>query len=140
MKDLLWQAIFPRRPKKPKHLRTGAKAERLAARFLRKQGLRILKRNLRLRFGEVDLLAREGDMLVVVEVKSLDDPAPGVYPEQSLRRDQRRRLARVGRRIAERYRLRDVPLRYDLVTVTFRPDGPVIRHHRDAFDARGNTR
>jgi putative endonuclease len=48
---------------------TGATAEALAARFLARHGLAILERNWRRRCGEIDLVARDGDVLVFVEVR-----------------------------------------------------------------------
>ncbi|MBL8437398.1 MAG: YraN family protein [Zoogloeaceae bacterium] len=47
----------------------GAQAEDLAAAFLTRQGLKVLARNVRCRGGEVDLIARDGDVLVFVEVR-----------------------------------------------------------------------
>ena len=47
----------------------GAQAEALAATFLRSKGLTIVARNVRSRFGEIDLVARDGDTLVFVEVR-----------------------------------------------------------------------
>lgn len=48
---------------------TGARAEALAADYLRAQGLAIVARNFRTRFGEIDLIARDRDVLVFVEVR-----------------------------------------------------------------------
>jgi putative endonuclease len=48
---------------------SGARAERLAAAFLTARGLTIVARNVRSRFGEIDLVARDGDTLVFVEVR-----------------------------------------------------------------------
>jgi putative endonuclease len=47
----------------------GADAESLAAAFLQLQGLALVERNYRCRFGEIDLIARDGDTLVFVEVR-----------------------------------------------------------------------
>lgn len=47
----------------------GAAAERLAERFLVARGLRLVERNYRCRFGEIDLVMREGETLVFVEVR-----------------------------------------------------------------------
>ena len=52
-----------------KRSEAGAKAEQLAADFLSARGLTILRRNVRTRFGELDLIARDGDTLVFVEVR-----------------------------------------------------------------------
>lgn len=51
------------------HLRTGAAAEALAAQYLQAHGLRILTRNFRVKGGEIDLVARDGQVLVFVEVR-----------------------------------------------------------------------
>jgi putative endonuclease len=48
---------------------SGARAEQLAAQFLQKRGLELLQHNYRCRHGEVDLIMRDGDMLVFVEVR-----------------------------------------------------------------------
>jgi putative endonuclease len=48
---------------------SGAQAERLAAAFLAARGLDVVARNVRSRFGEIDLIAREGATLVFVEVR-----------------------------------------------------------------------
>ena len=47
----------------------GAQAEALAARYLERQGLAIVARNVRSRFGEIDVIARDGETLVFVEVR-----------------------------------------------------------------------
>jgi putative endonuclease len=47
----------------------GAQAETLAARFLEARGLKLVERNWRSRFGELDLVLREGDTIVMVEVR-----------------------------------------------------------------------
>ena len=48
---------------------SGIAAEELAARYLATQGLRVVARNFRCRFGEIDLIAKDGDALVFVEVR-----------------------------------------------------------------------
>ncbi|MBP5618294.1 MAG: YraN family protein, partial [Clostridia bacterium] len=55
---------------------TGERGEKLAARYLRRKGYRILERNFQTRFGEIDLIARKGDQLVFVEVKTRAPGAP----------------------------------------------------------------
>ena len=53
----------------PERARAGAQAEALAARFLERQGLAIVARNVRSRLGEIDIVARDGGTLVFVEVR-----------------------------------------------------------------------
>lgn len=115
----------------------GARGERVAARHLRRLGLRIITRNYRTPQGEVDLVAREGGTLVFVEVKTRrrGEPAEAVTPEK------RRRLTLAALAFLKRHRLlnRDVPCRFDVVAVVW-PDGrgrPRIDHERGAFEATG---
>lgn len=75
--------------------RQGHAAENRAADFLRARGLAILQRNLRCRAGELDLIAREGDLLVFVEVRTRSDHRYG-GAVASVNRDKQRRLLRAA--------------------------------------------
>ncbi|MCE5180779.1 MAG: YraN family protein [Betaproteobacteria bacterium] len=55
----------------------GAEAEQLAAKFLQRQGLRLVETNYRCRFGEIDLICRDRDVLVFVEVRLREGEAFG---------------------------------------------------------------
>src|SRR5437016_14058692 len=73
-----WRNRFSRSKELPEHLRRGARGERLAGRFLRSHGYKILYRNFRARGGgEIDIVCRDGDMLVFVEVKTRGDETFG---------------------------------------------------------------
>ncbi|MCP5269497.1 MAG: YraN family protein [Zoogloeaceae bacterium] len=56
-------------PVKPKDTTDGARAEALAASFLQRHGLRVIEHNFRVRGGEIDLICRDGNSLVFVEVR-----------------------------------------------------------------------
>jgi len=111
----------------------GRFGEQLAVRHLEAAGLRILDRNWRCAEGEIDIVAVDGDTLVVCEVKTrtgtgFGDPAEAVVGAKAarLRRLALRWLAARGLGWRE--------LRFDVVTVVRRPDGdPVVRHLRGAF-------
>lgn len=120
-------------------LRTGRSAEEICARRLRRLGWQVLARNWRIRAGELDLVARAGQTLVVVEVKSThsdlragpERPALAVGPEKQrrLRRLAEAWLAGPGRGLS----VRDV--RFDVVGVRFDHDGEVAAydHIENAF-------
>lgn len=100
----------------------GLGAERTAERMLRREGLVILARNWRGAGGEIDLAALEGETLVFVEVKSRrekfrEDRVP-------VSRPQRRRIGRAARAFRDRFGVRHLPFRFDLVTVTGDPRRP----------------
>ena len=109
----------------------GRRGERAAARWLRREGLSILARRLRTRGGEIDLLARDGSTLVLVEVKSTRaTPSDG-----AVRRDPAVRVDHVKRRrlsTALRALLDSVgparPHRIDVVTVLFDGRRTTVRH------------
>ena len=114
-------------------LAAGRRGEDLAHRFLRKHGYTIVARNYRLSSGdaEADLIAREGEDLVIVEVKTraTDEYGP---PEQAVNPEKRRHLLRVAREYA---RKTDTPwehVRFDVVSIVLR-EPPEITVLRAAF-------
>lgn len=117
--------------------RLGAKGESAAARFLKRSGYRVLARNLRLSFGEADLvcLAPDRETIVIVEVKTRLATPGMIAPEVNITPQKQRKLAAIARRIAKDNAWTQRPLRIDAVAVEW-PLGqgsPVIRHHAGAI-------
>ena len=111
----------------------GPRGERLAAKFLKRLGYRILRRNWNSKFGEIDLIARDGDEVVFVEVKTRASRAWG-DPEEAVTPAKRRKLSRTAVEFVERHRLREYPLRFDIVAIVLPKDGdPEFEHFKDAF-------
>jgi putative endonuclease len=100
----------------------GRRGERFAERVLRRAGLTILARNWRAAGGELDLAALEGETLVFVEVKTRESGFSREHPPVS--RHQRRRIARAARAFRQRYGVRHLPFRFDLITVAGDPRRP----------------
>ena len=101
-------------------LASGRRAEDMAHRFLRRQGFIIVARNYRLAAGdaEADLIARDGDALVIVEVKSRASDEYGP-PERAIGEDKRRHLLRVAREYSRKSGTPWEKVRFDIVTVLF---------------------
>lgn len=99
-------------------LTLGRRGEDLAHRFLRRQGYIIVARNYRLASGEgeADLIAWEGDTLVIVEVKTRRDEDFGP-PERAVGPDKLAQLRRVARSYARKTETPWERVRSDLVTV-----------------------
>lgn len=115
----------------------GQHAESEAERYLRRKGYRILERNVRSPNGELDLVARSGDVLVFVEVKARRSSA---YGGASYAVDGRKqaRLVRLAAQYLVRHRLRAVPCRFDVVLCTGGTVGPnAIEHIENAFEVPG---
>lgn len=108
-----------------------------AARFLHRRGFRILARNLRLRLGEVDLIAWDGTTLVFVEVKTRRPGAPEP-PQGAVDARKQARLGRLARGYLARIRASAVRCRFDVVAVTGEPGGRArVEHLPAAFTVEG---
>ena len=111
--------------------RLGREAEDAAAAHLARAGLRVVERNVRFRHGEIDLVCRDRDILVFVEVKSLESSAP---PEDAVGFRKRQRIIRAAQTYISRHGLREAPCRFDILAVTsVSPRQPEFRLLRDAF-------
>ena len=105
----------------------GRAGEEAAARYLEGCGWRVLERNYRRGPGEVDIVARDGDCVVFVEVKTHGDPA---YLEWSVGPLKRHRIISASRRWLLAHPDSDSSyVRYDVVLV----GGGRVEHIRDAF-------
>ena len=116
----------------------GRKGERIAERFLKTSGHRILARNYSAPQGELDLVAqskRDGRILFV-EVKTRTSESVA-RAEQAVGREKQRHIIRTAQAYLKAKRIPDdTPLRFDVIAVIFAPDGkPEVRHTPDAFTA-----
>jgi len=118
----------------PEHLRAGLWGEEQAERFLKKLGWRILGRRVRLGRDELDLVARAGEVLVFVEVKTRGSEDFG-RPFDAVGRDKRRSLSRAAIHYLKRLRERPNYFRFDVLEVvgTREQGEPKIRHIENAF-------
>jgi putative endonuclease len=108
----------------PDHLRRGARGEKEACRFLRNHGYKILYRNFKTRGGgEIDIVCRDGDTLVFVEVKTRGDEEFG-RPFESIDRHKQLRVSKGGLAWLRLLDNPDVGFRFDVVEVLWPADGP----------------
>jgi putative endonuclease len=121
-----WRNRFSISPtkSKPEHLRRGARGENLACRFLRRHGYKILYRNFRgRRGGEIDIVCRDRDTLVFVEVKTRTSEEFG-RPIETLRSAQRERISRGGLAWLRLLDNPDILFRFDVVEVVLAENIP----------------
>lgn len=114
----------------------GEAGESLACRHLEGLGYRILARNFRCRSGEIDVIARDGDVTVFVEVKDRGGRSHGEGHE-SVTLGKRRRVVRAARLYAASHGLSEQPIRFDVVSIERGSGGDAIRHDQSAFDSDG---
>jgi len=124
----------PRPPYRSGH-GLGRRGEEAAARHLASRGLRILERGFRCRAGEIDIVARDGETLVFVEVKSRSSLACG-RPAEAVDLRKRRRLLSAASWYLLSHGGPDRPCRFDVVEVVEAPGGALrVGVLRDAFGA-----
>src|SRR5512136_950180 len=112
--SLVW---WPWKRKKPDHLRAGEWGEKLAVRLLERKSYRILGRRVRVgKHDELDIVARHGDVLVFVEVKTRKGEEFG-RPISSVHRFKRRVLSRAAIRYMKNLRSRPDYFRFDVVEI-----------------------
>jgi putative endonuclease len=131
----LWQKLKERlvRTPEPEHLRRGRLGERAARRHLRAQGLKFLTANFRSQRGEIDLVFRDRDCLVFVEVKTRSSE-DWTRPAAAVNKEKRRRLTRSALDYLRLLKNPEVKIRFDIVEVLL-SDGAVreVRHLPNTF-------
>ena len=115
---------------------SGRRAEELAAEFLRAQGFEILQRNYLRRLGELDVIARRADLLVIAEVRTRSSAAYGGAAASVDRRKQQRITRAAGALLQQRAELARLAVRFDVIVVSD-PHGaaPRIEWLQHAFAA-----
>jgi len=111
----------------------GALGEALAELFLKQRGFLILARNFRTPFGEIDLIAQEGETVVFIEVKSLY--SANLAPEESIGRRKKEHLKRAALAFLKEKGWLARLVRFDVVTIRFcqSTPGSRIEHLPDVF-------
>ena len=113
--------------------RTGEKGEELAAAYLTEAGYRIIERNYRCVFGEIDIVAEEGNTLVFVEVKSRRSESYG-DPQLAVGHQKQKKISKIALHYLSAKNLRHRPARFDVVAVKLLSEGCRIDLIRNAFE------
>ncbi len=99
------------------HLLRGQYGEKLAARFLQKQGLSIVAKNVRSRHGEIDLVAQDGSYIVFVEVRLRQKNAP-VSAAQSINTAKQKKWKLTAQDYLQKHYKQPPDCRFDAVLIT----------------------
>lgn len=113
------------------HNELGKLGEDLAVQYLTDKGYEILERNWRNIHKEIDIIAKDGDDLVIVEVKARQTDEYGEPDIAVTKRKQRMLIAAANAYILKNNL--DMSTRFDIISIVFRDGEPVIEHIEDAF-------
>jgi len=94
----------------------GNKGEAMAAEYLKRQGYKILERQFRTRFGEIDLVALSSGEIVFVEVKTRKSSAHG-FPEEVVTETKLHKLEIAAEHFLKKHALEGRPYRFDVVAI-----------------------
>jgi putative endonuclease len=129
-----WRSHFSLSKRSSDHLQRGARGEKLACRYLRHNGYKVLYRNFRgRRGGEIDIVCRHDDTLVFVEVKTRAREDFG-RPFEAVDREKQKRISRGGLAWLRLLDNPDILFRFDVVEVIIVPNAkPRLELIRNAF-------
>jgi putative endonuclease len=113
--------------------RLGNKGELLACGFIRNKGLQIVERNFKCRAGEIDIIAKDDNYIVIIEVRSATD-CSFHDPLDSFTPLKIRRLKRLALIWLDYHNKQDAFIRFDIITVVFNVRNNInIKYIKDAF-------
>ncbi len=112
----------------------GKQGERVAEKFIKRQGYKILERNYRCALGELDIIAEDHSVLVFVEVKTRTSADFGV-PQAAVTHAKQRKIAQIAQNYLAHKELWGVDCRFDVVAVSLTNDGRIDKFEliKDAF-------
>lgn len=114
---------------------TGKRGEDCAVRFLKKEGYRIIERNYRCVFGEIDIIAFDGETISFVEVKSRTSNRFG-NPEEAVVTRKQEKISRIALHYLEKKNFDEKTARFDVVAINFSSKGESVKLIKDAFDLK----
>ena len=113
----------------------GFKGECAAAKYLENKGLKILDRNWKCKLGEIDIVAKNDDVIVFVEVKTRSNLELGL-PEDAVGPKKRRKYESLAAIYLQDHDYVDIAVRFDVIGIlVLGPERAFIRHHINAFGA-----
>jgi len=110
----------------------GKEGEDLAADFLKKKGFRIIEKNYRTVFGEIDIIARDHDVIVFVEVKTRAGNAFG-HPFEAVNQKKIEKIRKVALCFMKSIK-QEPPARFDVLSITRDGGKTCVEHIQDAFE------
>jgi putative endonuclease len=114
----------------------GNEGERIAERYLKKKGYRLVERNYRCPLGEMDLIVLDRRVIVFVEVKTRSDERFGA-PMEAVHPRKQEKMAKTAQFFLAEHRLHNRDARFDVVGISLAGREPIVEHVVNAFEIAG---
>jgi putative endonuclease len=113
-------------------MKLGEKGEELAAKFLKRNGYKIIRQNYKTPIGEIDIIARDRDTLAFIEVKTRESLEFGL-PFEAINRAKKKKIANVAHLYLKK--IKEIPAcRFDVVSIHYENNNPKFELIKDAFE------
>jgi len=114
-------------------IQTGKKGEDIAVAYLKSAGYRIVERNYKCLFGEIDIVAKDGDIVVFIEVKSRKSDEFG-DPQVAVGLEKQKKISKISLKYLEEKHLYPCNARFDVVAIKMLPSGNKVELIQNAFE------
>jgi putative endonuclease len=118
-------------------LEFGKAAEDAAAKFLKTKGYKIIERNYRNKFGEIDIIAEQKKVICFIEIKARHTLDFGL-PQEAVSGSKQRQISKVALGYLKSKRMLDRPARFDVLGILYKNNQPEISLITDAFGLRAD--
>jgi putative endonuclease len=110
----------------------GIDSESMAVSYLKEHGYKIIKRNYRTKFGEIDIIAKDGDTIVFVEVKARKSRA--YSPKEAVTTNKKRKISMVALYYLKSTRQINLRARFDVVAIGSGNNSGAVEIIKNAFE------
>jgi putative endonuclease len=110
----------------------GKQGEALAEEYLKRKGFVILERNYRYGHKEIDLIGKDGNTVVFIEVKAGRSRSFGA-PEERVTLKKQKSMIEVALDFIQKKNITDCDFRFDVLAIHYKQDGEIVDHIRNAF-------
>ena len=114
----------------------GNKGESLAEDYIKRKGYKIIQRNYRCRLGEIDIIAKDDDTIVFIEVRTKQNENFG-SPQGSVTSTKKSKISKTALSFIQEKNLSGYSYRFDFIAITFSQGKPNIEHIENAFMPNG---
>jgi len=117
---------------KGNNIEFGRLGEEIACKEIKKKGYDIIEQNYRSRLGEIDIIAKDGDVLVFIEIKTRRSSID--YAKEAVDRRKKKKLLKLALAYMKTKRYDNIKARFDVIAISIKDNKPQIELIKNAFE------